>query len=380
MDHTLLIQHNTAIAELKDNDVLIFKVFQDMYDDSNKTRRYLYQVIKYVISLRHEFDSFTHHTVLNAMHDHYSKVVRSLERIRESDLNIDYLPPDQELLIPKLLVIQDVEFYPINDTVMKYELNEQDFVFHVNLNSTAKIKNKVNQVLTLDSIIPKKTDLFLITPLPYFVQRNKAIIATGLPHYVALSADNSSSEWNEHSDRRCTKDTRLLICSLPTVEHVRVKNLCTRSIMFDDNDNINKTCFKQEIDTQTPYIARLTSSVWIAFDHICPRRKKQNRDNLRVASLPQIFIRAGSIGPIFSNKSRRQLSPGSARNHRRSNSAKRNTPPIIPLLTSFHSKTDSQHGDVNGRMLPCMSSGDPTFDDSFFLDEQDMHQSCAENK
>ncbi|CAF1244256.1 unnamed protein product [Didymodactylos carnosus] len=118
----------------------------------------------------------------------------------------------------------------------------------------------------------KKTDLFRITPLPYFAQRNKAVMATGLPHYVALSTDNSSSEWNEHSDRRCTKDTHSLICSLPTVEHIRVKNPCIRSIMFDENDNVIKTGFKQKIDTHTPYIARLTSSVWIASAYVPTKR------------------------------------------------------------------------------------------------------------
>ena len=293
---------NTVIASLQNNQFTFVKAFKDVYDDANVTRQYLYQHIRQVIAFRNEYDSFAKHAIVQEMRNHYDKIVHSISRVEEHKLNLDFLSPDQRsitydfvyqkvkallpenfgeslsLFIPKLLVHQILSFNAVNESSISYELTEKDFQFDISVDPKFE---RMNQTVDLDEIIPKivghlqvenifglpqnlsekKSDLFKVTRLPYFVTSEKAIQISHIPTYFTLDADGYSSEWETHDKRQCTfdKQSKFMFCAVPTVIYSQIQNPCIRSIVFD---NDTSECFRDEIDMFSPQNIRLSPNVF----------------------------------------------------------------------------------------------------------------------
>ncbi|UJR18692.1 hypothetical protein I4U23_022117 [Adineta vaga] len=293
---------NTAIASLQNNQLAILKSFKDVYDDANATRQYLYQHIRQVIAFRNEYDSFAKHAILQEMRNHYDKIVHSITKIEEHKLNLDFLTAEQRSItynfvyeavktllpedfgaslsafIPKLLVHQILSFTSVNEKNISYELTEDDFQFDVSVDPKFE---KLNQTVDLDEIIPKivghlrvenifgrpinsrqrKSDLYKVTKLPFFITSTRAAQSSHIPTYFTLSPDGYSSEWENHDHRRCTFDERskFLFCAVPTPVYSQIQNPCIRSIVFNTNTS---ECTKDEIDLFSPQSIRLAPDIF----------------------------------------------------------------------------------------------------------------------
>jgi hypothetical protein len=293
---------NTVIASLQNNQLSFVKAFRDVYDDANVTRQYLYQHIRQVIAFRNEYDSFAKHAIVQEMRNHYDKIIHSISKVEEHKLNLDFLSPDQRsitydfvyqkvktllpdnfgaslsVFIPKLLVHQILLFTTVNESKISYELTEKDFQFDISVDPKFE---KSNQTVDLDDIIPKivghlrvenifglptnysekKSDLFKVTKLPYFVTSKRAIQISRIPTYFTLSPDGYSSEWENHDDRKCTLDeqSKFMFCAVPTPIYSQIQNPCIRSIVF----NTNTSEFQKDgIDMFSPQSVRLAPNVF----------------------------------------------------------------------------------------------------------------------
>ena len=293
---------NTVIASLQNNQLTFIKAFKDVYDDANVTRQYLYQHIRQVIAFRNEYDSFAKHAIVQEMRNHYDKIIRSISKVEEHKLNLDFLSAEQRsitydyvyqkvktllpenfgtslsVFIQKLLVHQILSFTTVNESTIFYELSEKDFQFDISVDPKFE---KQNQTVNLDEIIPKiighlrvenifgvprnfsenKNDLFKVTKLPYFVTSKMATRISNIPTYFTLSPDGYSSEWENHDNRRCSFDqqSKFMFCAIPIPVYSQIQNPCIRSIVFNTNSS---ECLKDEIDMFPPQSIRLAPNVF----------------------------------------------------------------------------------------------------------------------
>ncbi|CAF1413627.1 unnamed protein product [Adineta ricciae] len=322
---------NTAIASLQNNQLAILKAFKDVYDDANATRQYLYQHIRQVIAFRNEYDSFAKHAILQEMRNHYDKIVHSITKIEEQKLNLDFLTTEQRTItynfvyeavktllpedfgaslsafIPKLLVHQILSFTSVNEKNISYELTENDFQFDISVDPKFE---KLNQTVDLDEIIPKivghlrvenifgrpinisqkKTDLYKVTKLPFFVTSTRAAQSSHMPTYFTLSPDGYSSEWENHDHRRCTFDERskFLFCAVPTPIYSQIQNPCIRSIVYNTNTS---ECTKDEIDLFSPQSIRLAPDIFaISTDSKLQCLEKTDKKENRWTNINKVSI------------------------------------------------------------------------------------------
>ncbi|CAF2827641.1 unnamed protein product [Rotaria sp. Silwood2] len=205
-------------------------------------------------------------------------------------------------LVPNLLVQQIISFSQINESEITYELKEDDFSFVVETDSHDVIPR--NETIDLDSILPKivgharienffgipthfskkKMDLYKITRLPLFVDEKKAVYIANLPHYLSVGEDGSSSEWFDHTNRRCTVDkkSRYMFCSIPEPIFSSIQHSCLRSIVLNTS---TKDCLKETVDLSSPHVVKSAPNIHAISIHTSLQCfEKGNKDNKNVFS------------------------------------------------------------------------------------------------
>ena len=130
----------------------------------------------------------------------------------------------------------------------------------------------------------KKMNLYKITRLPLFVHEKQAVYTASLPRYLLLGEDGSSSEWHDHTNRRCILDenSRYMFCSIPVPIYSSIQHPCLRSIVLNTS---TKNCLKETVDLSSPRIVKFAPNVHAVSVHTSLQCfEKGNKENKNVFS------------------------------------------------------------------------------------------------
>ncbi|CAF1465600.1 unnamed protein product [Adineta ricciae] len=292
----------TSVLSLEDSNLVLLESFKNLFDSVNATRSLIHNLLKMSLKQQRAFSGWAKFSLKSEMRRHYEQMISAFSRVANNDLNLDMFSPEQRTFvheflwnrirsnlpvnfsaslaqfIPNLLVQQVISFVPVNESEIVYELNENDFNFFVETVSD-EVPMK-NETIELDSILPKivgharienffaipsntsrkKAHLYKITRLPLFVDERRAEYVANLPQYISIGEDGSSSEWFEHSNRKCTVDqkSRYMFCSVPMPTFNSIQHPCLRSIIFNTS---TKDCLKETVDLSSPHIVKFTPNI-----------------------------------------------------------------------------------------------------------------------
>ncbi|CAF1467065.1 unnamed protein product [Adineta ricciae] len=316
----------TSILSLEDNNLVMLKSFQSLFDSVNATRLLIHSLLKMSLQEQKTFTGWAKFSLKSEMRRHYEQMISSFTRVANHDLNLDMFSPEQRTFIhdflwnrirydlplnfsaslaqfvPNFLVQQIISFAKVNESEILYELTEDDFNFVVETDGHNTIAR--NETIDLDSILPKivgharienffgiptnlskkKMNLYKITRLPLFIGDKKAVLTANLPQYLSVDENGSSSEWVDHSRRKCTIDekSKYTFCSVPVPIFSSIQHPCLRSIVLNMS---TKDCLKETVDLSPPHIIKFTPNIHAISVHTSLQCfEKGNKENKNVFS------------------------------------------------------------------------------------------------
>lgn len=314
----------TSILSLEDRNLMMLKNFKNLFDSVNVTRSLVHSLLQMSFKEQKLFTGWAKFSLKSEMRRHYEQMINAFTRTANHDINMDMFSPEQRTFtheflwnrvqphlplnfsislaqfIPSLLIQQIVTFSEVDETKLVYELQEEDFHFVVEADSSSPFIR--NETVDLDSILPKivgharienffgiptdrskkTTHMYKITRLPLFVNEKTATYTANIPQYLTLDEDGASAEWSEHKDRKCTMDdqSKFMFCSVPVPKSTIIQNPCLRSIVLN---NSTKDCLKESVPLSAPFTEKLAPNLHAISVHTplqCFEKGEKGRQNI----------------------------------------------------------------------------------------------------
>ncbi|CAF0966296.1 unnamed protein product [Didymodactylos carnosus] len=291
--------------------------------DVNELRQSIYNAFSTVLRIRQDINQMAILNIQRELKNDYKALSKSLERIHENELNLDFLDVHDEAvmsefiyskikhlipgkthsiatLVSSMLIHQKVTFEPAKSS----ELNEtfpdiftivtegSDGTFSSeNMNFSGILPKFIGNIViktfvsSPSSIINR---LYSVTPIPYFVTESSAVEVVDLPKLIAFGDNGTYTEWTNYPSREECFIGQNSYCRIPPIEFDEIKNKCIRGIL---EWNETEYCYIEQKKIYSPLSINIEKNVWVVstFKNITCRQSN-NKNTLFDLSVQKIGI------------------------------------------------------------------------------------------